>query len=157
MTRTLVVLAGSIAFLLIGSGLFYFGAPVHTTSIIEHQPNEQAMATALDEYSSSEVDAIAFTDLSDSEQKAIEQASKSSTLVYNSRGVPTSGEYLDYTNNVKTDYFVRYDGAVIQVATAANMRPILMAEGALISLLGFVMFGIGIWPRRGTQTTSERT
>ena len=66
--RSQVVLYIGISCLIAGAGLVYMGYPAYTTSIVAEEPDTEAMATAVESYSASEIDPIAFSTLSEVEQ-----------------------------------------------------------------------------------------
>lgn len=143
-----MVLGVGIICLVAGAGLLYLGFPAYTTSILEQEPNEEAMATAVESHSASEIDTVAFSTLSSAEQTAVTRASQSSQLTYTDRGASDSGGHFEYRNDVVNQYFVRYNGSILLVHVVVAMSPLSMAGGVLSGIAGIALVIVGVWSER---------
>ncbi|GGK83874.1 hypothetical protein GCM10009067_40010 [Haloarcula sebkhae] len=146
--RSQVVLYIGVIFLIAGAGLVYVGYPAYTTSIAAQEPNREAMATAVESYSASEIDPIAFSNLSAPEQTAITRASQSSQLTYADRGASDSGTHFNYRNDIVNSYFVSYNESILRVEVVIAMNPVSVVAGSLSGLAGAVLAIGGLWGRR---------
>jgi len=143
--RSHVILSIGIGCLVVSGGLLYLGAPAYTTSIIAQEPDEEAMAATVESYSPSEIDSVAFSNLSSAEQTAVVRASKSSQLTYTNHRLSDSGGYFEYRNDVANSYFVRYNESMYLVHVVISMDPLLIGVGILGGTVGVVLLLGGGW------------
>lgn len=146
--RPQIILGIGIICLIASAGLLYLGFPTHTTSIIEQEPSEEAMATAMESYSASEIDAVAFSNLSSAEQTAVTRASQSPQLTYSDHGASDSGSHFEYRNDVVNHYFVSYDGSIYLIQAFVAMSPLSVGGGVLSGIAGSVLVIGGVWDSR---------
>ncbi|SFS41061.1 hypothetical protein SAMN04488556_0646 [Halostagnicola kamekurae] len=146
--RSQIILGIGIICLVAGTGLLYLGFPTHTTSIIEQEPSEEAMATVVESYSASESNIIEFSTLSSAEQTAVTRASQSPQLTYTDRGASDSGSHFEYRNDVVNRYFVSHDGSVYLVHVVVVMSPLSMGGGVLSGIAGITLVVGGVWNGR---------
>ena len=147
-TQSTIVLAIGIACLVAGVAGVYLGSPVHTTSIVEQEPSEAAMADAVDWVSVSEIDPIAYSTLSPAEQTAVTRARRSAQRTYTDRGASDSGCQFEYRNDIVNQYFVSDNGSIYLVRVVVSMHPIVIGGGMLSGLVGLALVGGGVWLRR---------
>lgn len=145
--RSQVILYIGVIFLIAGAGLVYVGYPAYTTSIVAQEPNREAMATAVESYSASEIEPIAFSNLSAPEQTAITCASQSSQLTYTDRGASDSGTRFNYRNDIVNSYFVSYNESILRVKVVIAMNPVSVGAGSLSGVGGAILVISGLWGR----------
>ncbi len=146
--RSQIVLSIGILSLVAGVGLLYLGFPAHTTSIIEQEPSEEAMASTLESYSASDIDTVPFSTLSSAEQTAVTRASQSPQLTYTDRGASDSGSNFEYRNDIVNSYFVSHNESVYLVHTVVAMSPLSMGTGVLGGAAGIALIVGGVWSSR---------
>ncbi|EMA26746.1 hypothetical protein [Haloarcula argentinensis] len=146
--RSHIILYIGVIFLIAGAGLVYVGYPAYTTSIVAQEPNREAMATAVESYSASEIEPIAFSNLSAPEQTAITRASQSSQLTYTDRGASDSGTHFNYRNDIVNSYFVSYNESILQVKVVIAMNPVSVGAGSLSGVGGAILVIGGLWGHR---------
>jgi len=145
LNRSQIILGIGVCCLIAGAGLVYIGYPALTTSIVEQEPNREAMAAAVESHSTSEIDPIAFSNLSAAEQTAITRANQSSQLTYADRGASDSGSHFNYRNDIVNSYFVSYNELIIRVDVATAMNPISMVGGFFSGIAGIMFVIGGLW------------
>jgi hypothetical protein len=128
------------------------GYPAYTTSIVAQEPDTEAMATAVESYSASEIDPIEFSTLSAAEQTAITRASQSPQLTYTDRGASDSGTQFKYRNDIVNFYFVSYNDSIIRVRVVIAMDSVSVGAGSLSGLVGAVLAIGGVWGRRRSES-----
>jgi len=143
--RSHLILSFGIGCLVVSGGLLYLGAPAYTTSIIAQEPNEEAMAATVESYSPSEIDSVAFSNLSSAEQTAVVRATQSSHLPHTQHRLSASGGHFEYRNDVVNSYFVRYNESIYLVHVVISMDPLLIGVGILGGAVGVVLLLRGGW------------
>lgn len=131
--------------LVAGVGLLYLGFPAHTTSIIEQEPSEEAMASTMESYSASEIDTVSFSTLSSAEQTAVTRASQSPQLTYTDRGASDNGSNFEYRNDIVNRYFVSHNESIYLVHVVVAMSPLSMGTGILGVVTGIALIVGGVW------------
>ncbi|WP_080505319.1 hypothetical protein [Halorubrum aethiopicum] len=147
-TQSTIVFAIGIICLVAGVGGVYLGFPTHTTSIIEQEPSEEAMADAVDTVSVSEIDPIEFSALSPAEQTAFTRARQSSQRTYTDYGASDNGSHFEYRNDIANQYFVSNNGSIYLVRVVVSIHPIVVGGGILSVLTGLALVGGGVWLKR---------
>jgi len=134
--------------LIAGVGLIYLGFPTHTTTVVDQQPSEAAMATSLESSAATEIDPIEFATLSPAEQTAVEGAIHSPQSTYTDYGASDDGPQFHYRNDIVNQYFVRYNGSLYLLHVVVEMSPVSVIGGVGFSIVGIGLSVGGVWSYR---------
>lgn len=131
--------------LLVGLLLFYMSIPSYTTEIETKAPDKRALANEMELSSTSEMDTVAFANLSTTEKTAFKRARQSPQNQYSDRGASDKGVTFNYRNDLVNQYVVTYDRNLYLVAVVVDINPITSVSSVLTGISAITLLVFAYW------------